>query len=308
MIDMKKAGEWLVGTLGLEVAGKPIGELLREHWRLPKKTVHLLFQHKEILLDGSPAAQHTRTAEGQEIRLRVCQPEPLGLEPVRGGLDLLYEDDHLLVVNKPAGLLLHPTESHHHMTLDHLVAGHFSETGTLAKVRHVHRLDQDTSGAVLYAKHALASALLDDLLRLRSIKRSYVAYVHGHPANERGTITQPIGKDRHHPARRRVTPSGEHAVTHYRVVERYRQAAKLECHLDTGRTHQIRVHLSYLGHPLIGDTLYGGKAADLNRQALHAAVLHFVHPFGGEQMKVEAPLPSDLKRLQETLAGVPRRT
>jgi 23S rRNA pseudouridine1911/1915/1917 synthase len=307
MIKMKKEGEWLVGTLTPDDAGLPVGELLRERWKLPKKTVHLLFQQKDIFLSGTAVAQHVRTEAGQEIRLRVCRPEPWGLDPVREPVNILYEDDHLLVVDKPAGLLLHPTEKHHRFTLDHLVAGHFARTGVEAKVRHVHRLDQDTSGAVLYAKHALASALLDELLRVRLIKRHYIAYTHGIPASERGTVNQPIGKDRHHSGRRRVTPGGESAVTHYRVIERYRQAAKLECELDTGRTHQIRVHMSYLGHPLIGDTLYGGKPAGLARQALHAGLLRFVHPFGGEEVVVKASLPPDLQQLEEDLAREPRR-
>jgi 23S rRNA pseudouridine1911/1915/1917 synthase len=307
MILMKKEGEWLVGRLTAEEAGRPVGELLRERWKLPKKQVHLLFQHKQLLLDGASAGQHARTEAGQEIRLRLCQAEPLGLEPVDRPLDVLYEDDHLLVVNKPAGLLLHPTNDSHRLTLDHLVAGHFRRTGVEAKVRHVHRLDQDTSGVVLYAKHALAAALLDERLRLRQIKRTYVAFVHGRIAIERGTINQPIGKDRHNPSRRRVTPNGEPAVTHYRVLERYVQATKLECELETGRTHQIRVHLSHTGHPLLGDSLYGGKPAGIDRQALHAAVMRFFHPFGERPIEVEAELPTDLMRLEDMLRNAPIR-
>jgi len=170
MIYMKKDGEWLVGHLVEDVAS--VGALLREQWRLPRKQVHLLFQHKEVLLDGTPAAQLAEAKAGQEIRLRLCRPEPLGLAPVDEPADILYEDDHLLVANKPPGLLLHPTEPRHTRTLDHLIAGHFARTGVAAKVRHVHRLDQDTSGVVLYAKHALASALLDERLRERNISRS----------------------------------------------------------------------------------------------------------------------------------------
>jgi 23S rRNA pseudouridine1911/1915/1917 synthase len=307
MILMRKEGDWLVGRLTAEEAGVPVGELLRDRWKLPRKPVHLLFQHKQVLLDGASVAQHARTEEGQEIRLRLCQPEPLGLEPVDRPLEVLYEDDHLLVVNKPAGLLLHPTNDAHSMTLDHLVAGHFQRTGVEAKVRHVHRLDQDTSGVVLYAKHAIAAALLDERLRQRKIKRRYVAYVHGRLRDERGTINQPIGKDRHHPGRRRVASTGEPAVTHFRVVERYGQATKLECELETGRTHQIRVHLSHSGHPLIGDSLYGGKPSGIDRQALHAAVLRFHHPFGEQAMEVKAALPADLLRLEDMLRKAPTR-
>ncbi|RNB88919.1 RluA family pseudouridine synthase [Brevibacillus nitrificans] len=302
MQTMKKEGEWLIARLtAADAAATPIGNLLREGWKLPRKQVHLLFQHKEVLIDGQPVAQHAKVEEGQEIRLRLCQPEPFGIEPVEEPLDVLYEDDHLLIVEKQAGILLHPTEPHHHLTLDHLVAGHFFRTGQQAKVRHVHRLDQDTSGVVLYAKHPWASAILDEMLRERLIKRTYVAFVHGQVAKESGKINQPIGKDRNHATRRRVTPNGDTAITHYTVREKYRNATKVECSLETGRTHQIRVHLSYIGHPLIGDTLYGGKRDGILRQALHAEVLQFTHPFGNETVKVHADLPADLVELEKRL-------
>lgn len=301
MQAMKKEGEWLVTHLRAADEAIPVGNLLREAWKLPRKQVHLLFQYKDVLLDGEPVAQHATGREGQELRLRMCQPEPLGLDPASTPLDVLYEDDHLLIVNKPAGLLLHPTEPHHHLTLDHLVAGHFFRTGLQAKVRHVHRLDQDTSGVVLYAKHPWASALLDELLRERKIKRLYFAFVHGKMTRESGKISEPIGKDRNHATRRRVTPNGDPAVTHYQVKERYRLATQVECRLETGRTHQIRVHLSYIGHPLLGDELYGGKRDLIDRQALHGAILRFEHPFGGQLIEVTAPLPAELQALEKSL-------
>ncbi|BAH43515.1 pseudouridine synthase [Brevibacillus brevis NBRC 100599] len=301
MLYMKKEGEWLVALLRDKDDAIPIGNLLREEWKLPRKQVHLLFQHKEVLLDGEPVAQHVVGKAGQEIRLRMCKPEALGLDPASEAPEILYEDDHLLIVNKPVGLLLHPTERYHHVTLDHLVSGHFFRTGLEAKVRHVHRLDQDTSGVVLYAKHPWASALLDEMLRERTIKRTYVAYVSGQMPKERGKINEPIGKDRNHGTRRRVTPNGDPAITHYQVKERFQTATKVECQLETGRTHQIRVHFSHIGHPLLGDELYGGKRELIKRQALHAAVLKFEHPFGGEVIEVTAPLPLDLFHLEKKL-------
>ncbi|WP_139488379.1 RluA family pseudouridine synthase [Brevibacillus dissolubilis] len=312
MIPMQKDGEWLVGTLTDNEAGMTYGDLLRSKWGLPKKTSHLLFQHKEIVADGEPVLQHHQTKAGQKVALRVLQPETYGVEPVISSgseLDVLYEDDHVLVVNKPAGLLVHPTGAEHKDTLDHRVAGHLKKQGIEAKVRHVHRLDQDTSGAVLYAKHALAGALLDELLRAQEIKRTYIAFVHGVVAKDSGKIDAAIGKDRHHPTRRRVSPNGEHAVTHYRVVERYKNATLVECRLETGRTHQIRVHMGYLGHPLIGDTLYGGKQVKelkAGRQALHGRELRFVHPFGGEVVTVEAGMPGDLEVLGRSVSTVTR--
>lgn len=303
--EWKKEGEWLVTHLTAAEADMPIGNLLREQWKLPRKQVHLLFQHKEVILDGTPAPQHLRVQAGQQLRLRLCTPEPYGVEPDQKPVEVLYEDDHLLVVYKPAGVLLHPTEPHHRGTLDHLVAGHFARTAVAAKVRHVHRLDQDTSGLVLYAKHAWASALLDEELRERRIKRTYLAFVHGKMEKESGKIDLPIGKDRYHAARRRVAPNGDPALTTYQVVERYRDATLIRCSLETGRTHQIRVHLSHIGHPLLGDALYGGKTTLLSRQALHAYRLQVPHPFGGRVIEVEAPLPADLVSLKSRLANAP---
>lgn len=301
MIALEKSGEYLTGTLRMEDADLAIGVLLREKWKLPKKTVHLLFQHKEVLLDGKPAVQHQLTCAGQTIMLRLCPEEPYGVEPLRADLAVYYEDDHLLIVDKPAGLLLHPTEPGHRESLDHLVAGHFQAQQLQTQVRHIHRLDQDTSGLVLYAKHGYAAALLDEQLRQRLIKRSYVAFVHGRVEQQAGTIKAAIGKDRHHPTRRRVSPGGEPAITHYEVLARYPQATKILCQLDTGRTHQVRVHLAHLGHPLVGDQLYGGKSLGIHRQALHAAKLELTHPFGGERIEVHSKLPQELLALEAQL-------
>ncbi|WP_126427172.1 RluA family pseudouridine synthase [Brevibacillus marinus] len=300
MIALYKEGEWLTGSVPEEVPAMPLGQLLREHWQLPRKLVHLLFQDKGVLVDGEPVNQQRMVRAGERLSLRVL-PEPLGLAPLAGKLDLLYEDDHLLIVNKPAGCLLHPTQPGDTATLDHLVAGYFQQQGIAAKVRHIHRLDRDTSGAVLYAKHALAAALLDEQLRRRQISRRYLAFVLGQPKRQHGTIAVPIGRDRHHAVRRIVSRTGEPAVTHYRVQALFPAAALLACQLETGKTHQIRVHCRHIGHPLLGDVLYGGRSELINRVALHAASLSFFHPFGGRLVRVEADWPDDLVRLQARL-------
>ncbi|UFJ42701.1 RluA family pseudouridine synthase [Brevibacillus humidisoli] len=303
MIIMDRQEEWLTGTLPGQVPAVTVGQLLREHWKLPKKTVHLLFQGKGVRINGEVVNQLQKIQPGDAVSLWACQPEPLGLEPRRGDLAILYEDEHLLIVNKRAGCLLHPTPSNLDVTLDHLVAGYFAEKGIEAKVRHVHRLDRETSGAVLYAKHALAAALLDERLRRREISRRYVAFVHGQPKQESGTIKAPIGRDRHHAVRRIVTSGGEQAITHYRILDRYRGGAQVECILDTGKTHQIRVHFRHLGHPLMGDVLYGGKTGLIDRVALHAASLQLNHPFGEHRVIVEANWPDDLLQLHDRLGS-----
>ncbi|MEX2103929.1 MAG: RluA family pseudouridine synthase, partial [Bacilli bacterium] len=210
-------------------------------------------------------------------------------------------DDHFLIVNKSAGQLLHPTEPLHRETLDHAVAYYFQLKKIHNRVRHVHRLDQETSGAVMYAKHPLASALLDEQLSRKEIYREYIAFVHGSLLDNEGTVNQPIGRDRHHPSKRRVTLQGDNAVTHYRVIKRYPGVTKVCCQLETGRTHQIRVHFNHLGHPLLGDKLYGGKTDFISRQALHAIRLQGIHPFGEKFFQFEAVVPKDLLALERMI-------
>lgn len=223
-------------------------------------------------------------------------------------LNILYEDDFALVVNKPAGLGVHPDSRGGTGTLANQVAAYYLGTGQGCRVRHIHRLDKDTTGAVLYAKNEFAHAVFDQEMREKKIERIYAAVVEGIVAQDQGTIDRPIGRDRHHPKRRRVSRTGAHAVTHYEVIERYRDHTLLRLRLETGRTHQIRVHLSSLGHPLAGDTLYGGRQIRIARQALHGEQLLFTHPWTGERLTVTAPLPEDLKQLIADLKAMGSRT
>lgn len=232
-------------------------------------------------------------------RLHMFPAEELGFEPNYGrAITVLYEDDFCMVVHKPAGLKVHPTDMKADTdTLANLVAAYYESTGQQVAVRHVHRLDTDTTGPVLYAKCKTALTILDEAMREKAIDRTYLAIVEGVMAKKKGLIKQPIGKDRHHKQRRRVSPTGQYALTHYQVLDQYVDSALVELSLETGRTHQIRVHMSYLGHPLLGDTLYGGKTHDglVTRQALHGVQLTFAHPFSGEQLVVHDPIPEDFQ-------------
>jgi 23S rRNA pseudouridine1911/1915/1917 synthase len=230
-------------------------------------------------------------------RLHYFPKEELGFDPNYAlALDVLYEDDFCLVVHKPVGLKVHPTQARgeevERDTLANAVAAHFEATGQAVAVRHVHRLDADTSGPVLYAKGPLALRALDASLRDKAVGRTYVALVAGHLPRPAGTVDAAIGKDRHHAQRRRVFATGQHAVTHYRVLDTGATWSLVELVLDTGRTHQIRVHMQHLGCPLIGDRLYAGPAlAPFTGQALHGIRLDFPHPYTGEIVSVDAPLP-----------------
>lgn len=235
-------------------------------------------------------------------RLHMFPAEELGFEPnYSRELEVLYEDDFCMVVHKPAGLKVHPTDRKSEQpdtdTLANVVAAYYQSTGQQVAVRHVHRLDTDTTGPVLYAKCKTALMKLDEAMREKAIDRTYLAIAEGVFAKKKGFIKQPIGKDRHHKQRRRVSSTGQYALTNYVVLDQYEDTALIELSLETGRTHQIRVHLSFLGHPLLGDTLYGGKTQEglVTRQALHGVQLTFAHPFSGERIVVQDPIPEDFQ-------------
>jgi 23S rRNA pseudouridine1911/1915/1917 synthase len=235
---------------------------------------------------------------GDKLRLVLFPDRPLGIGSIWQELEVLFEDDFCLVVHKPAGVSIHPDGRTDEVTLDHIVAAHYEGMGEQVAVRHIHRLDQNTSGPVLYAKNEWAQLKLDEDMRGKEIERKYIAFVQGTVRSDLSVIDLPIGKDRHHAQRRRVSPTGQSALTTVRVEEVYRGASLIHVELDTGRTHQIRVHLSHLGHPLLGDTLYGGSNALITRQALHGEKLCFSHPFTGEFIEVEDPWPADLYDLR----------
>ncbi|MEW9700150.1 RluA family pseudouridine synthase [Paenibacillus sp. SI8] len=247
------------------------------------------------------ASQGGVLVQGNKLLLRMFPEEKASFVPEYADLDICYEDEFCLVVNKPAGMSIHPAEAGQSGTLASAVAYYFASTGQACGIRHIHRLDQDTTGAVLYAKNEWAHILLDEAMRDKRIDRRYAGLAQGTFRASQGTFGAPIGRDRHHSGKRRVTPTGDPAVTHYHVVRQMRGAAHIELKLETGRTHQIRVHLSHAGHPLIGDTLYGGSAALLNRQALHGERLLFDHPVTGEQITAHAPWPADMLKLLDKL-------
>ncbi|MGM0846306.1 MAG: RluA family pseudouridine synthase [Bacillota bacterium] len=264
--------------------------LMREVWQAPKKTVHELRMDKAVSLNGTPVNWTQPLREGDQLHFSITEKD-FGVIPAEMPLHVLYEDAHMLIVNKPAGMNTHPNDpAAEQDTLANAAAWHLQQNGEKAEVQHIHRLDRDTTGAVIFAKHALVKGILDRLLAERKIKRTYWAIVHGLVKKKKGTIDQAIGRDRHHNTRRRVSPSGQAATTHYQVLEynKNKGLSLIQLGLDTGRTHQIRVHMSSIGHPLAGDTLYGGKAI-VKRQALHAKHIELLHPLTEEKVSLEAP-------------------
>jgi 23S rRNA pseudouridine1911/1915/1917 synthase len=257
-----------------------------------------------VLVDGRARPKSHRLDGGEELEFEPPATRPSGLEPEEMDLAIPYEDEHLLVVDKPAGLVVHPAAGHHTGTLVHGLLAYDVEGGEESeRPGIVHRLDRDTSGLLVVARSPEAHRRLEEMVRRRELTREYTALVVGRPRSWRGTIDAPIGRDRHDPLRHSLdTDSPRAAVTHFEVAELIGDHALLRVTLETGRTHQIRVHLAAIDLPVAGDPTYG-RAGDLGleRQFLHAARLAFEHPFTGEPVDVTSPLPPDLDESLATL-------
>jgi 23S rRNA pseudouridine1911/1915/1917 synthase len=264
-----------------------------------------------VHVDGEARAKSYRLAGGETLELDAPEPVPSTLVPEPMELRIAWEDEHLLVVDKPAGLVVHPAPGHAAGTLVHGLLAHAAAGGEEAqRPGIVHRLDRDTSGLLVVARSEEAHRRLQRLIRRRAVEREYLALVRGRPRSRRGRIEAPIGRDRSDPTRHSLdTAAPRDAVTHFELRELLRDHALLTVRLETGRTHQIRVHLAAIGLPVSGDPVYG-VAGDLalDRQFLHAARLAFPHPFSGEPVEAASPLPRDLDEALDRARELDRRS
>lgn len=239
--------------------------------------------------------------DGDQISLSVPPPEELNISPENIKLDVVYEDKDVIVINKERGLVVHPAPGNYSGTLVNGLLAHCQDLSGINGILRpgiVHRIDKDTSGLIMVAKNDLAHLSLAEQLMEHSVQRKYIAIVHGELEHEQGKIDAPIGRDPHDRKKMSVVASGKKAVTHFKVLERFLDYTLVELKLETGRTHQIRVHMKYIGHPLAGDPKYGPlKNLPINGQALHAQLLGFQHPRTGKSMLFEAPIPMDMQHL-----------
>ena len=275
---------------------------------LSRSYIQKLLKEQKITVNGSAVKANYKVQEGDEISVAVPDIKEPDILPEDIPLDILYEDNDVLIVNKPKGMVVHPSAGHTSGTLVNAVMAHCGEhlSGINGALRPgiVHRIDKDTTGALLICKDDVVHRDLAEQLKEHSIKRRYRAVVQGNLKEDEGTVNAPVGR---HPTDRKKMAinhkNGKEAVTHYKVLERFGQATYIECRLETGRTHQIRVHMASLGHPLLGDTVYGSSKNPyhLQGQALHAMILGFVHPVTGEYMEFEAPLPDYFLKLLDKL-------
>ncbi len=251
-----------------------------------------------ILLDGVHATTAQAAKPGQVLSILVSDRADGDLVPAEGAVEILCEDADLLVVNKAAGVAAHPGPGHHDDTLGNFLTHHYKQRGIPFVYRPAHRLDRNTSGLMVVARHAHAQEQLKGQLHTGEFQRTYLAVCEGVPAQEEGVIDQPIGRADGSVLRRQVRPDGDRAVTKYTVVSEKQGRSLVRLELETGRTHQIRVHMAWLGHPLVGDFLYGTERPELiGRTALHSWQLSLKQPLTGERLDLTAPLPEDMLTL-----------
>lgn len=286
----------LAFTAPVAAAGVAIRDWLRREYSFSRSLIRRLRHADGLRVNGEAVPAARPLAAGDRVTLVLDEEPSPWVHPEPIPLAIVHEDPDLLVVNKPSGMLVHPVKGYRSGTLANGVAHHLAAAGLTAPVRPVQRLDRETSGLVCFAKNPWLHQRLAGRL-----EREYLAVAAGRLAADAGQLDGPIARDAGHPARRVVAAGGRRAVTHYRVLRRWAAATLLSVRLDTGRTHQIRVHLSQAGHPLLGDALYGGPCDLIQRQALHAARLQFTHPRTALPVAVAAPLPADLERLLSRL-------
>jgi 23S rRNA pseudouridine1911/1915/1917 synthase len=313
---MDTAGQVRELTLGGDAAGLRLDRALALALpTLSRERVKALISTGAVLLDGRPARDPSaRVKGGEEARLAIPAPAAAEAVPQEIALSIVFEDDHLLVVDKPAGLVVHPAAGNPDGTLVnallHHCEGQLSGIGGVARPGIVHRIDKDTSGLLVVAKTDPAHVGLARQFANHSIARRYLAVVTGLPSTPGGRIETQLARS---PANRHRMapcdpPAGKRAVTHWHMIEALDGAAAVECVLETGRTHQVRAHMAHIGHPLLGDALYGGRRVlgrGIDRQALHAKELGFQHPVTQEQLSFESPLPSDIQQLLRALGEKP---
>ena len=291
-------------TVAEEMSGKRLDSVLAGMMpEYSRSFIQKLFENGSITVGGNPCSEKKRkAAAGDIVEITIPQPERLEVEAEDIPLDIVYEDDELLVVDKPAGMVVHPAPGNHSGTLVNALMYHcgdaLSSINGVIRPGIVHRIDKDTSGLLMVAKTDRAHNALSAQLAGHSITRRYKAIVYSNIKEDEGTVDKPIGRDPGNRLRNAVVyTNSKNAVTHYRVLERFGGFTLVEAVLETGRTHQIRVHMAYIRHPLLGDTLYGPakNRYGAKRQMLHAGVLGFVHPVTGEYMEFNSPLPQDFE-------------
>jgi 23S rRNA pseudouridine1911/1915/1917 synthase len=306
----------LVAVVREEEHGRTVRAVLERQLGVSRKLLsQVKLTEHGLTVNEARAYTTARVEQGDVIRVRMEHEVSEDILPQPIPLEIVYEDEDLLIVNKPAGMIVHPTHGHYTGTMANGIVHHWRERGERVRFRPVHRLDEETSGIVAVAKTSYVHQQLSEQMQANGFLKRYLAYVYGSPAFDAGVVDEPIDRDPEQPHVRIVTPEGYPSVTHYELKARYCSAegvavaAAVSLKLETGRTHQIRVHMKHIGCPLIGDKMYGPQHGAVEawetaagRQALHAQTLGFTHPIRKEWMEWTAPLPPELQQLEQLLS------
>ena len=279
-----------------------VRQVINEYFHISSRLCLKLKKSKKILLNGLPTYIDKEISDGDEIRVLIdFEEDNSNIPSTKMDLNILYEDDYLLIINKPAGIPVHPSILHYEDSLSSGVKYYFDKINLHKKIRPVNRLDNNTTGIVIFAKNEYIHDLLSRQMQNKEFKKEYIAICEGHLENKSGTINVPIARKENSIIERCINPDGDIAITHYKVIKEFIKndikMSELLIDLETGRTHQIRVHLSYIGHPIVGDTLYGKESLLISRQALHAYKVYFKHPITNENMEITAEIPKDILAL-----------
>ncbi|WP_066636753.1 RluA family pseudouridine synthase [Desulfolucanica intricata] len=301
-MDHYKSSDIIKYMVSDEEEGQTVSTVLSRSLNFSRKQIRRLKRGEFVFVNGKFELLIGKVRAGDEISVYLPPDDGLKVEPEDISLDIRYEDDDLMVVNKPAGMLVHPLTKQGSGTLANAVVFHWLSQGKSARFRAVSRLDRDTSGLVLIGKNPHIQSIMVKQVQEKNIFREYLAVVEGKIDAVKGTISMPIDRKPGSIMEREVSLTGKFATTHFTVLKNLKGAQLLRLNLDTGRTHQIRVHLSYMGNPLLGDTLYGGNVDIFKRQALHAAKIKFKHPYDKKIIEISCELPRDIQQLIDLLS------
>lgn len=282
-------------------AGLRVEQFLRRKRYSGQNLSEIKRMPKSILVNGVHYYMRQELSTGDHLQVRICETQNSEkIPPTKLALDIIYEDEDLLVLNKPAGMPIHPSLNNYTNSIANALAYYFQSQGKPFIFRCCNRLDRDTSGLTIVSKHLVSGSILSDMTKYREVHREYLAIARGSVTPSEGTIQAPLGRKEGTIIERTVDwEHGEDAVTHYKVVKEANGHSLVSLRLETGRTHQIRIHMKYLGYPLIGDYLYNPDMEYMTRQALHSHHMEFTHPITGEHMSFTAPLPEDMARVMQ---------
>ena len=281
---------------------KTVREILKQEFEISDRLLLRLKKEQKFFLNNEKSYSHTLVKNGDIVTVLVdFEEDNSNIVPTKMELDILYEDESMLVINKPSNVAIHPSCMHYDNSLSNGVKYYFDSINLKKKIRPVNRLDKDTSGVVIFAKNEYIQECLVKQMKNKTFKKEYVAIIDGNLNEKNGTISAPIARKENSIIERCVSPLGATAITHYEVINEYSNYSFVKFTLETGRTHQIRVHTAYIGHPISGDTLYGNTSPYISRQALHCSKLTFIHPISRKKIYIEASLPEDMSKFLKVI-------